>query len=49
MGGKPRKEVRGPIPPAYPPKAEPALGECQVENGKEPMHLSRSESRRGKG
>lgn len=30
------------------PLPEPALGECQVE-GKEPTHLPRSESQRGKG
>ena len=38
-GGKPRREVRGPIPPAYLCRNREALGECQVE-GKEPMHLS---------
>lgn len=47
-GGKPRREVRGPIPPAYLCRNREALGECQVE-GKEPTHLPRSESRRGEG
>ena len=47
-GGKPRREVRGPIPPAYLCRNREALGECQVE-GKEPTHLPRSESQRGKG
>ena len=42
-GGKPRREVRGPIPPAYLCRNREALGECQVE-GKEPMHLSCPES-----